>query len=211
MRSVFLFGWIGCLVFCGCRSGGSQTQSQCNFFLNQSADFSKVGKIVVLELDNQTTCADLSEVLTEGLADNLGKKHLFSVQSVFRSEPAWQSLNPEQLKDNNLQELARLQQGFGVDAVVFGTITRYRTYPQLMLGIRLKMVDVRDGRMLWAIEEVWDSTDKNTELRMRSFFEKNMRTGYEPMDWQLLITSPRAFNKFVLFEITETLPQSKVK
>ena len=205
---IFMF----CFVLAGCRSAGPVAQSpQGHFFLNQSADFTTVGKIAVLELDNRTTRADLSEVLTEGLADNLGKKHLFSVQSVFRGEPAWQSLDLEQIGDNSLQELARLRQGLEVDAVVLGTITRYRTYPHLMLGLHLKMVDIRDGQLLWAIEDVWDSTDKNTELRMKDFFEKQMRTGYEPMDWQLLIASPKAFNKFVLFEVTQTLPNSQVK
>jgi len=205
---VFVFS----LVLAGCRSSGPVAQPpQGHFFLKQSADFTTVGKIAVLELDNRTTRADLADVLTEGLADNLGKKHLFSVQSIFRSEPAWQSLDMERIGDNSLQELARLRQGLGVDAVVFGTITRYRTYPHLMLGLRLKMVDIRDGQLLWAIEDVWDSTDKNTELRMKDFFEKQMRTGYEPMDWQLLIASPKAFNKFVLFEVARTLPDSRVK
>ena len=31
-----------------------------------------------------------------------------------------------------------------------------------------------------------------------------MRSSYGPMDWELLITSPRAFNKFVVYEIAET-------
>ena len=66
------------------------------------------------------------------------------------------------------------------------------------------MVDLRIGKLLWAIEQIWDSTDKLVERRMKKFYKEYMRSNYGPMDWELLITSPRAFNKFVVYEVAET-------
>ena len=75
--------------------------------------------------------------------------------------------------------------------------------------MHLKLIDLRNGKLLWATEQVWDSTDKKVERRMRLYFNSRMRAGFQPMDWELLITSPRAFNKFVACEIAQTLPQAR--
>ena len=41
---------------------------------------------------------------------------------------------------------------------------------------------------------------------MEQYFKTEMRTGYEPLNWKILENSPRYFNKFVVYEITRTLP-----
>jgi hypothetical protein len=74
------------------------------------------------------------------------------------------------------------------------------------MALHLKMMDVRHGRLLWAMEQVWDSTDRQVELRMQKYFKKEIRRGYQPLDWEIMVTSPRAFNKFVVYEIGQTLP-----
>lgn len=94
----------------------------------------------------------------------------------------------------------------GADAVIFGTINRYSSYPHLMLGVHLKMLDLRTAEIVWAIEDVWDSTDQSTQKRMEQYFETEMRRGYEPLNWKILENSPRYFNKFVVYEIVRTLP-----
>jgi hypothetical protein len=48
--------------------------------------FRTVGRVVLLELDNLSTRQELSEMLTQALADELVKRHLFSVQKVMRSD-----------------------------------------------------------------------------------------------------------------------------
>ena len=104
------------------------------------------------------------------------------------------------------EDLALIEQELNVDAVIFGTIKRYRSYPHLLMALHLEMVDVRRGRLLWAMEEVWDSTDRQVELRMKEYYDKEVRQGYQPLDWKIMVTSPRAFNKFVVYEVGQTLP-----
>jgi len=40
--------------------------------------------------------------------------------------------------------------------------------------LNLKMIDVCQGRLIWAIEQVWDSTDKQVELRMKRFYKNEL-------------------------------------
>ncbi|HML74737.1 MAG TPA: hypothetical protein PKB02_09605 [Anaerohalosphaeraceae bacterium] len=181
-----------------------------HFYLDKTADFSSVGRVAILELENQSVSqAELSKVLTQELSDGIGKKHLFSIQSVYQADNEWQSLELNRIKTFSIQDWAAVRKQLKVDALIFGTVTRYRSYPQFLVALNIKMIDLRDGKLLWAIEDVWDSTDKNTELRIKEFYETQMRNGYQPMEWQVVLNSPKAFHKYVIYEVTRTLPENK--
>lgn len=203
------------IAFCVLLAGGCQRSGLApepprtdHFYVNPRGDLATVGRVVILELDNQSSQPDLGETLTAALSDELGKRHLFSIRKLMRSESTWQSLRLDGLSAQNLDELAALRQSLNVDAVILGTIQRYRSFPNLQMSLNLRLIDLRSGKLLWAIEEVWDSSDKAVEKRMQTFFKEQMRTGYEPMNWQILTTSPRAFDRFVAFEVAQTLPKA---
>lgn len=178
-----------------------------HYYVNPRANFPAVGRVVLLEMDNLTTRPEMSDVLTQALADELGKRHLFSVQKVMRTDALWHTLNLDNMKSHTLDDLVTVRQAFGADAVMFGTIARYMPFPHLQASLNLKLIDTRSGHLLWAFEDVWDSGDKAVQRRMQRFFKEQMRTGYEPMDWQILITSPKAFERFVAWEVAQTLPE----
>jgi hypothetical protein len=192
----------GCVIIRPAAYDGSQ------YYVNPRADFSGIGRVVVFELEDLSNSAELGRNLTELLTESARKRHLFGVSSLYCSDPAWRSLDLHDSSSYSLEKLASIKEQLNTDAIIFGCITQHYPYPQMLTGLHLKMVDLRDGRLLWAIEQVWDSTDKSVERRMQLFFEKQMRSGYEPMNWQLLVTSPRAFNKFLAFEVARTLPSS---
>ncbi len=178
-----------------------------HYYINPHADFSTVGKTVVFELDNLSTRPGLSTDLTEALTDAVRKKHLFSLSILYRKSPAWRNLDLDDTSSYSLEELSAIRNQLKTDAVLFGRITQYYPYPHMLVGLHLKLIDLRNGKLLWATEQVWDSTDKRVERRMRMFFGSRMRAGFQPLGWELLITSPRAFNKFVACEVAQTLPR----
>ncbi len=180
-----------------------------HFYLDKTADFSAVGRVVVAELENQNATPALGKTLTQALIDGVDKKHLFNVIPIYRLDSEWGSLTFDNLKSFTPQDMANVRKHLKADAMVYGTITRYRSYPQLLVALNLKMVDLRDGRLLWALADVWDSTDKNIELRIKEFYKNEMRTGYEPMNWQIVINSPNTFYKYVIYEVTATLPTNQ--
>lgn len=193
------------LVFLsGCTIIRSETVEKDHYYLRPSDGSANVARVVVFEFDNQTNRADLSHILTNSITEAVRKKHLFTVTSLYRSDPTWQNLALGEEDGFDIRELAAIRSQLKADAVLFGCINQYYPYPHMFTGLHLKMVDLRTGELLWALEQVWDSTDKAVENRMRKFFDNQMRSGYQPMDWQLLVTSPRAFNKFVAWEVAGT-------
>jgi hypothetical protein len=197
----------GIFLCVGCNAVQPKAQTPYgHYYLDNHGNFSSVDRVVLLELDNQSNRVELPSQLTQGMADGLGKKHLFSIRTIDHTDPLWSRLNLDEITVSSKEDLALIGQELNVDAVIFGTIKRYRSYPHLLMSLHLKMMDVRRGRLLWAMEQVWDSTDRQVELRMKEYYEKEVRQGYQPLDWKILVTSPRAFNKFIVYEIGQTLP-----
>ena len=192
------------LMNSGCEILGPIIPETGHYYLNQEGEFQHIARVVVFEFQNYSNDMDISMKLTRAVTESLQKKHLFTIQAFERSDPAWQKLDLEPISSYSMEELSGIRKQLRADAVLYGSITRYHPYPHLMVGLHLKMVDLRSGKLLWAIEQIWDSTDKLVERRMKKFYKEYMRSSYGPMDWELLITSPRAFNKFVVYEIAET-------
>ena len=191
-------------ILAGCRMPAKVVPEVGHFYINPQADFSTINRVVVFEFENRSTLPELSIALTDALTEALQKKHLFSISALHRTSPAWRKLDLAESSSYSDDELCVIRKELKTDAVLFGSITRYYPYPHMLVALHLKLINLRDGRLLWALEQVWDSTDKRVEGRMRQFFTSQMRSGYQPMDWQLLVTSPRAFNKFVIFEVGQT-------
>ncbi|MHC4734152.1 MAG: hypothetical protein ACYTDW_06780 [Planctomycetota bacterium] len=188
------------------------------YYLNPDKDLSTVGRTALVELDNKSSYPQISTDVTEALFQALQKKQPFGLAIVRRNNPAWRSLQLDlnsgyQMQNSalavpptyTLEQLTAIRKTLKCDAVLIGTISQFKPYPHMAIGLRLKLVDLRDGQLLWALEQIWDSSDKTTEYRINSYFQYQMRTGYAPLREQLVAVSPLEFIKFVAYEVAETL------
>ncbi len=188
------------------------------YYLNPDKDLSTVGRTALVELGNKSSYPQISTDVTEALFQALQKKQLFGLTIVRQSDPAWRSL---QLDSNSgsqtqnsafrvpspytLDQLTAIRKTLKCNAVLIGTITQFKPYPHMAIGLRLKLVDLEDGQLLWALEQIWDSSDKTTEYRIKSYFQYQMRSGFAPLREQLVAVSPLEFIKFVTYEVAATL------
>jgi len=195
------------LLLSGCTIVNPVVPETGHYYISPQADFASIGKVVLLEPANTTDYPAISVELAQSLTQALQKKHVFNVTIMPRTGPAWQELDLDR-SSYSMEEMKEMRQKLHADAVIVGTVTEYNPYPRLLVGLNVRMLDLRSAKLVWGMEQMWDSTDKDVERRMRSFYGNKMRTGYAPMEWQLLITSPRAFHKFVAWEVCETLPDA---
>ncbi|HPD48111.1 MAG TPA: hypothetical protein P5279_02960 [Anaerohalosphaeraceae bacterium] len=177
-----------------------------HYYVDPATDFTHIARVVVFELDNLSVHPEVGPLLTDALGQAFRKRHLFTLRTIGPDDADWQNLDLSRTSAYSLEELAAIREQLNADAVVFGAIQQYQPYPHLLTGLHLRMVDLRHGRVIWAMEQVWDSSDKTVELRLKRYFETQMRSGYEPLNWQVFLASPRAFDKFVAAEVARTLP-----
>ncbi len=192
----------------GCALVKPVTPETGHYYINPNSDFSQIGKLVVFELANETRTKDISVTLTEALAQSIQKRHLYSVRILSENDPKWSDLDFDYPEHFTIEDMSIIRKKLDADAILTGRVTEHYGYPRMLMGVHLKMVDLKNGAVVWGFEQVWDTTDKRTEDRMKAYFDREMREGYEPYHWQLLITSPRAFQKFVVYEVARTLPES---
>jgi hypothetical protein len=187
----------------GCQSQSGTTARGAYFKPNRK--LATVDRIVFLEFGNNTSYPDISSDVTETLYEALQKKQLFTLSVVNKDDPAWRSLSLDSNLRLKLEQLQAIHQQLKCDAILVGTVTTYKPYPHLRIGIRLKLIDVRDSQLIWAIEQIWDTTDKAVEERIKKYFDKEKRSEAQNLSQQLVSISSLGFLKYVSYEISETL------
>jgi hypothetical protein len=189
----------------GCSKNSSSSAYTQNNYLSNPKSIKNIGTLCVVELYNNTTYPQISDDVTESLCQTLQKKHLFNVSLLKQNDPAWNNFQIHSDSAYTFEQLLATRKMLGVDALLIGTVTAYRPYPHMMLGLTLKLIDLRDGQVPWVVEQVWDTADKATEARIKKYFERQVRSGYSPLGEQLATLSSINFVKFVTYDVVETL------
>ena len=175
------------------------------YYLNPHRSLATIGRVAIIELNNDSSYPKISNDVTEKLYQALQKKQIFGLTVIRQNDAIWRSLQLDLESKYTLEEIKTIRDTLKCDALLLGTITEFRPYPHMIMGLRVKLLDLRDGQLLWALEQVWDSADKTTEYRMKDYFRSFKRSGYGPLKEQLASVSSLEFIKYVSFEIAETL------
>jgi hypothetical protein len=189
----------------GCGAHRASTPAADYSYLNPNKKPTAVGRVAIVELDNDSSYPQISTDVTGALFQALQKKQLFGLTVVHRHDPSWRSLQLDGNSTYTLKQILAIHETLKCDGVLLGTITEFGPYPHMAVGLRLKLLDLRDGQLLWALEQVWDSADKTTEKRIKAYFKSEKRSGFAPLHEQLAAVSPLEFIKFVSYEVAATL------
>ncbi len=173
-------------------------------YLGSRRDLAKIDRVVFVELSDPKGNPTVVEGLTRELSRALSERKLFHVDVVDRSDPLCRDLPLQRREAYTLAQLARMREELRCDAVLFGSVTHFQPHPRMQAGLYLRLLDLRDGKLIWGIDHIWDTTDKQLELRAKDFWNERMRDGYAPATWTLIMKSPRAFQKFVAYEAAKT-------
>jgi hypothetical protein len=175
------------------------------YYLNQHKNLTAIGRVAIVELDNNSSYPQISADITEALHQSLQKKQAFGLTVIRQTENSWRSLQLAPDSTYSLAQLSAIHRTLKCGAIMTGTITQYQPYPHMVIGLRLRILDLTDGQLIWALEQVWDSADKTTEHRIKDYFQHQKRSGFAPLHEELAVISPLEFIKFVTYEVAETL------
>jgi len=194
-----------CVVAAGAGCAPQATGPGVNYTLSSRRDLHRIHRVVLTELSCDDGGVSVGRGMTESLFRALQATRLFHVDVIDGADPVCRDLSLAKLEPYTIQELADMRRTLKCDAVLLGRINSYQSYPHMQIGLYLRLLDLRDGKLVWAVDDVWDTTDKAVEARIQRFFAARIRTGYEPEQWSVVLKSPRAFRKFVACEIAETI------
>ena len=180
------------VMLLGCGDSPAGGHRGVNYYLSSAQDLRSIGRVAFVELSADEdhggqVAADTTDELAVALRDN----RLFAVDIIHSSDPQYARAPWDSAGGLTFEQIAELHRDLDCDAILIGTITTYQPYPHMRMGLQLKLLDLRSGQLVWAIDQAWDTTEARVEQRLKKFFSTHMRKDYEPLGWRLALTSPR--------------------
>lgn len=189
----------------GCKTPPPPEPVKNYFYINPIKKPNSIGRVVLVELQNESNYPQVSMDIAEALYQAVQKKQVFGLSVIAKNESSWRSLQFEEGSTLNVNQMLTIRDTLQCDGLLLGTISEFRPYPHMAIGLRLKLLDLSDGQLLWALEQVWDSTDKMVHERIAHYFKSIKGSGLAPLHEQLTTVSPIEFIKFVSYEVAETI------
>lgn len=199
---VLLLIWLAGFLT-GCASDKTITLNYC--YLNPDKNLCALGRVALIELNNDTTYPQASSDITDALFQAIQKRQVFGLTAVRRNETLYQTLQISPNSAMTLEILSNAQKTLDCSAILVGTVTEYQPYPNLIICLRLKIIDLRDGQLVWALEQIWDGSDKTTRALIKEYYKSQARINSAGLAEKLVNVSPLEFMKFVGYEVAKTL------
>jgi hypothetical protein len=99
-----------------------------------------------------------------------------------------------------------LRESTGCDAVLFCRLTTFHAYAPLVVGWRMRLVEVNRQVTLWATDEVFDAGKSSVRNGARRYqLDEIACARTAPDDWSIL-NSPRQFGQYATASLLATLP-----
>ncbi|MCX5645712.1 MAG: hypothetical protein NTZ17_13705 [Phycisphaerae bacterium] len=198
------------LAACSCES--QQDDAMANaYYLSPNKDLRRLGRIALVEMDAASSSPEIAAAVTDSLFLETQKKQVFGVMVVRRDDPMWQSLQENLDSLQALRQLVAVREALNCNGLLVGTVTRYQPYPHMVLGLRLKLLDLTDGQLLWGMEQVWDSADRSIQKRIKTYLKDQRRSEQSGLHEELVVVSPLTFCKFVAYEVAGTFERAKTQ
>ncbi|MBS3821156.1 MAG: hypothetical protein GVY16_04720 [Planctomycetes bacterium] len=200
------------LAGAGCDSLAIYPKRRVNFYRGSTGDLGRIRRICFVQLAENTGYPEIARRMSRALQQELQELGLFHVDLIPAGRFELRDLDLSKREPYTIRELAKIREDLHCDAVMFGRITSFKPYPSTQVGLYVRLMDLKDGRLVWAIDDVWDTTERETVARIQRYFFREMRETYQPVGDELAIMGTGAFQKFVSHEVVETIdPHSDQK
>jgi hypothetical protein len=196
---------LGLLLVAALIGSGCQKPASVNHYRASDYELTEVSRVVFVELSENLGYPDIAERMTVSLQEELLQRGLFRLDILQDDHPELRDLDLEKRDPYSIAELAMIRRTLRCDAVLFGKMVQYRPYPGTQIGLYLRLVDLKDGKLLWAVDDIWDSTDRKTYRRIKDFYIDEMRETYDPAESEMGVMSTEGFQKFVAYEVADTI------
>ncbi len=168
-----------------------------------------VSRVVFVEIADQAGYPDIATRMTRSLAQAMTEEGIFRVDVLQAGHPELRYLDMDKREPLTLRELQAIRKTLRCDAIMFGKMVCYKQYPSVRMGLYLRLINLKDGKLVWAVDDVWDTTDRATAKRIKNFYFDFMRDTYDPAKGEMGLMSTDGFQKFVSYEILCTMDSSQ--
>ncbi len=176
-------------------------------------------RLAILPIHANRPIDDLQRDMDGIFRGELSKVVKYEIVQIPRSEML-QLTNRESISSSSLisaDVIRDLRQKYGADAVMFIDFTLFRPYRPIAIGVRAKIVDLRNMEVLWVADGVLDTAEPDVAALATQFAGMGLNVPYisptipqgksreAASGNQIILQSPRLFAGFVAHEAFSTL------
>jgi len=183
-------------------------------YLADNIEEAKLNRIVVLPFLNPTEYPDAGPRVTDAFCTELRKLGTFEVCAIDETKLMAMIHRDGVIepREFDMRELDLVTRATGADGVIVGSVTHYMPYQPMVFGLRVRLLHANDGKLLWSVEDIYDSSLQEVVNLSKKYSQKVEKlTGYFE-GWhgrEKPLTSMRYFTQFVCYEIIRTLKTKK--
>ena len=179
-----------------------------NHFVADPRDFDTVRRVMVLPFDRSPGVNVSVDSVREAFLAELAKLQRFEVMPL-PTRAAEHAEIHESVQRGRLSTdaLVALSERYQVDGVLIASVTSYRPYPPMNLGLRVQLVSLHSGRTVWAAEGHYDANDARVVEDVEHYAHSFVAREASMHGWEINLISPRKFQGFVSHRIVATCRQ----
>ncbi|MCH6255873.1 hypothetical protein MLD52_04895 [Puniceicoccaceae bacterium K14] len=150
-------------------------------------------------------------VMERNFMMELGKRNLFEIVEVEADEmmAEFEEESFSSIESLPAELLSKLHQIYAIDGILLTDISYYRPYQPVGIGVRLKLLDGRTGEIVWAVDEIFDSSSPTVENSVKTYYLSESLIQYPLNATDTVIQSPARFSKYVAHSVFNTISLQK--
>lgn len=201
--ALVVFGSAGCGLL-----PQAPRQLPVNHFVSDPRDFDTVRRVMVLPFDRSPGINVGVEGIREAFISELSKLQRFEVMPLPDRASEHAAIHASVLRGRlSTDALVALSERYQVDGVLIASVTSYRAYPPMNLGLRVQLVSLHSGRTVWAAEGHYDANDARVIEDIEHYSHSFVAEEASMHGWEINLISPRKFTGFVTHRIVATCRQ----
>lgn len=106
------------------------------------------------------------------------------------------------------EAMVKLCDRYALDGLFVGSVTAWRPYTPPHLGLRTQLISVHSGSSIWAVDTIFDSSDRSTISDLQHYVLKTQRDDGNLHGWEMTLLSPSKFTNFVAHRCVGTWVES---
>lgn len=176
-----------------------------NHFKADPADLATVRRVMVLPFSQPSGRGADGMQIRDVFLQELTKLQRFEVVPLPESASEHAEIHRDLTRGKlSTNALVALSERYNIDGVLIGTVTAYRPYPPMRLGMRTRIVSLHSGQTVWAAEGLYDANDARTVEDLRHYAATFATAEASLHGWELNMIAPTKYAAYVAHRLAAT-------
>ena len=174
-------------------------------YRSKSVDGHEIRRVAVIPFTDRAGHPSWTQAIEQALVAAMRKNHPLDIVRL----PASALTDREEKNFHedatvHQETLVRLRKAYNIDAVIFATVTHFRAYTPMLVGLKLDMFSAGAGDVVWEVNAVYDAGAADVAQDVHNYHDTVLASDDSLEGHKLILLSPSRFTRYACARIVET-------